>query len=109
MFKFVAIFAIFVFISAQGWDHEDQHGHQKYKFDYGVKDGHTHDHKSQWEEGDGHHVKGEYKLDEADGTHRYVTYHDNGHGWEAHVNRAGHAKHPHHGESWANFNMFHHH
>lgn len=45
----------------------------KYKFNYGVKDGHTGDIKEQSEERDGDAVKGEYTLVEPDGTVRKVT------------------------------------
>jgi hypothetical protein len=47
--------------------HKDYFHYPKYKFEYGVKDAHTGDHKSQWEVRDGDVVKGEYTLDEADG------------------------------------------
>lgn len=52
--------------------HEDYHHYPKYKFEYGVKDPHTGDHKSQWEARDGDVVKGEYTLDEADGKSGFV-------------------------------------
>ena len=84
-----------------GYGHED-HGkdyyhHPSYKFEYGVHDPHTHDHKSQWEHRDGDVVKGEYTLDEADGTKRVVKYHADGKsGFHAHVERIGHAHHGHH-------------
>ena len=47
------------------YDHgqyDDHHTHPKYTFDYGVKDGHTGDHKSQWESRDGDKVKGLYNF-----------------------------------------------
>ncbi|CAG9810897.1 unnamed protein product [Chironomus riparius] len=70
----------------------DFHAYPKYKFEYGVNDPHTHDHKSQWEHRDGDVVKGEYTLDEADGTKRVVKYHaDDKTGFTAHVERIGHA------------------
>ncbi|EAT32579.1 AAEL015281-PA [Aedes aegypti] len=76
------------------------HSHPKYKFRYGVKDGYTHDHKSAWEHRDGDVVKGQYTLDEADGTHRVVDYSsDHKSGFQVHVQRTGHARHP-HGESY---------
>jgi hypothetical protein len=55
-------------------DHQDFHAYPKYKFEYGVKDPHTGDHKSQWEIRDGDVVKGEYTLDEADGEWRVLIF-----------------------------------
>lgn len=115
-FKIIALVAcLAVVASAQyygedyGHHHEDHHhAHPEYKYEYGVKDSHTHDHKSQWEHRDGDVVKGQYTLDEADGTHRVVDYHsDHHHGFQAHVQRKGHAHHPHHGESYANIDQHH--
>ena len=78
-----------------GVDHHDYHHHPAYKFEYGVKDPHTKDHHSQWEHRDGDVVHGEYTLDEADGTKRVVKYSsDKHHGFQAHVERIGHAYHP---------------
>lgn len=75
--------------------HKDYHSHPKYKFEYGVKDPHTGDHKSQWETRDGDVVKGEYTLDEADGTKRVVQYTADKHnGFNAIVKKIGHAHHP---------------
>jgi hypothetical protein len=120
--QFVVVLALAAVASAQigggfggfeggiaGGEHKDIHAYPKYKYEYGVKDLHTHDHKSQKEERDGEHTNGVYTLDEADGTHRIVHYHDNGHGLEAHVERVGHAKHPYHGISYANQHLVHHH
>jgi hypothetical protein len=77
--------------------HHDYVHHPSYKYEYGVHDPHTHDHKSQWEHRDGDAVKGEYTLDEADGTKRVVKYSSDKHGgFEAHVERIGHASHPAH-------------
>ncbi|XP_055376233.1 histidine-rich glycoprotein-like [Condylostylus longicornis] len=107
-------------------DHHDHHSHPAYKFEYGVKDSHTGDHKNQWEHRDGDHVKGAYELHEADGTKRIVEYTSDKHnGFNAIVKRVGHAHHPeghhghgwdhghheHHGhaESWANSNLYDHH
>ena len=70
------------------------HHYPSYKFEYGVNDPHTHDHKSQWEKRDGDKVVGEYTLDEADGTKRIVSYHADGKtGFHAEVKRVGHAHH----------------
>lgn len=75
--------------------HQDYYAYPKYKFEYGVKDDHTGDHKSQWEVRDGDVVKGEYTLDEADGTKRVVQYTaDDHHGFNAVVKKIGHAYHP---------------
>jgi Insect cuticle protein len=46
----------------------------KYSFNYGIKDPHTGDIKSQVEERDGDVVKGSYSLVEADGSVRTVDY-----------------------------------
>jgi hypothetical protein len=78
--------------------HEDFHAYPKYKFEYGVKDPHTGDHKSQWEIRDGDVVKGEYTLDEADGTKRIVSYTaSDKEGFNAVVKKVGHAHHLPHG------------
>lgn len=75
--------------------HKDYHHHPSYKFEYGVNDPHTGDHKSQWEVRDGDVVKGEYSLDEADGTKRVVQYTADKHnGFNAVVKKIGHAHHP---------------
>ena len=74
--------------------HQEHHHIPEYKFEYGVKDPHTHDHHSQWEHRHGDSVKGEYTLDEADGTKRVVSYYDDGKsGFHAEVKRIGHAHH----------------
>ncbi|CRL05515.1 CLUMA_CG018251, isoform A [Clunio marinus] len=75
--------------------YQDYYSYPKYKFEYGVKDPHTGDHKSQWEVRDGDVVKGEYSLDEADGTKRVVQYTSDKHnGFNAVVKKIGHAHHP---------------
>uniref|UniRef100_A0A182Q605 Uncharacterized protein n=1 Tax=Anopheles farauti TaxID=69004 RepID=A0A182Q605_9DIPT len=67
------------------YEHHDYHSHPSYKFEYGVKDPHTGDHKSQWEHRDGDVVKGAYTLHEADGTERIVEYSSDKHnGFQAH-------------------------
>ncbi|XP_030387367.1 adult-specific cuticular protein ACP-20 [Scaptodrosophila lebanonensis] len=77
-----------------GIKHEPYH-HPKYHFDYGVKDLHTGDQKSQWESRDGDKVKGSYSLKESDGTTRVVEYTADDHnGFNAVVKKLGHAKHP---------------
>lgn len=75
-------------------EHKDYQHYPKYKFEYGVKDPKTGDHKSQWEHRDGDNVRGEYTLDEADGTQRVVEYHADGKtGFHAIVKKIGHAHH----------------
>ncbi|XP_055534454.1 uncharacterized protein LOC129723963 [Wyeomyia smithii] len=70
---------------------EEYYSYPKYKYEYGVKDYKTGDHKSQWEVRDGDVVKGEYTLDEADGTKRIVEYYaDSKNGFEAKVKNIGH-------------------
>ena len=77
-------------------DHHEHHHHPSYKYEYGVKDPKTKDHHSQWEHRDGDKVVGEYTLDEADGTKRVVKYSSDKHtGFQAHVERIGHAHHDH--------------
>ncbi|XP_045468228.1 uncharacterized protein LOC123676393 [Harmonia axyridis] len=66
-----------------------------YKFEYGVSDPHTGDHKSQWEIRENGVVRGEYRLLEPDGTTRIVQYTaDDHHGFRATVKKIGHAVHP---------------
>ncbi|KAG8236201.1 hypothetical protein J437_LFUL015575 [Ladona fulva] len=66
-----------------------------YSFNYGVEDHHTGDIKSQHEEREGDVVKGSYSLHEADGTVRTVHYTADPHnGFNAVVERSGHAVHP---------------
>ncbi|KAF7276859.1 hypothetical protein GWI33_009711 [Rhynchophorus ferrugineus] len=60
-----------------------------YEFNYGIQDPHTGDFHSQEEKSDGHHVVGQYSLHEADGTIRIVKYSDDGHGFNAVVERQG--------------------
>ncbi|XP_031343049.1 cuticle protein 19-like [Photinus pyralis] len=75
--------------------HVDYHAHPKYEFSYGVADAHTHDHHSQHESRDGDVIHGEYSLHEADGTIRTVKYTaDDKNGFNAVVERSGHAAHP---------------
>lgn len=70
-------------------------GSPHYSFNYGVRDHHTGDVKSQWEVRDGDSVKGEYSLLEPDGTTRTVKYTaDKHHGFNAVVIKKGKAKHP---------------
>uniref|UniRef100_A0AAG5DHB8 Cuticle protein 19 n=1 Tax=Anopheles atroparvus TaxID=41427 RepID=A0AAG5DHB8_ANOAO len=76
--------------SIGGYEGKDYYAYPKYKFEYGVKDYHTGDHKSQWEVRDGDVVKGEYTLQEPDGSTRIVKYHaDSKNGFEAIVKNIG--------------------
>ncbi|XP_019532679.1 cuticle protein 8 [Aedes albopictus] len=101
MFKIIALVAcLAIVVSAQyyGEDHghhkEEPHAHPKYKFEYGVKDAHTGDHKSHWEVRDGDVVKGQYTLQEADGSERIVDYKADDHnGFEAVVKNVPHGHH----------------
>lgn len=75
-------------------DHYYDHSHYShaptpYHFEYGVKDLHTHDIKSQHEVSDGHgNVKGSYSLVEPDGSTRVVEYTaDHEHGFNAKVKK----------------------
>lgn len=80
---------------ASDYHNDDHHHHPSYKFEYGVHDPHTGDNKNQWEVRDGDVVKGEYSLDEADGTKRVVSYTADKHnGFNAVVKKIGHAHHP---------------
>lgn len=54
-----ALFLLIAITSTFGYHHEEHHDHHpSYKFEYGVKDPKTHDHKSAWEHRDGHDTKG---------------------------------------------------
>lgn len=62
----------------------------KYSFNYGIKDPHTGDIKSQAEERDGDVVKGQYSLVEPDGSVRTVDYTADDHnGFNAVVHKSG--------------------
>ncbi|KAL1490392.1 hypothetical protein ABEB36_013098 [Hypothenemus hampei] len=69
---------------------EDYYGPAKYEFAYTIADPHTGDYHSQEEHRDGDHITGQYSLHEADGTVRIVKYFDEGHGFNAVVERQGH-------------------
>ncbi|XP_066255163.1 cuticle protein 7-like [Euwallacea similis] len=69
---------------------EYQAGPAKYEFAYTIADPHTGDYHSQEEKRDGDRVVGQYSLHEADGTVRIVKYFDEGHGFNAVVERQGH-------------------
>lgn len=75
--------------------HAEPVAYPKYAFNYGVKDPHTGDIKSQQEERDGDVVKGSYSLVEPDGSTRTVAYSADDHnGFNAVVHKTGHAAHP---------------
>ncbi|XP_063621412.1 cuticle protein 8-like [Cydia splendana] len=75
--------------------HAEPVAYPKYAFNYGVKDPHTGDIKSQQEERDGDVVKGSYSLVEPDGSTRTVAYSADDHnGFNAVVHKTGHAVHP---------------
>lgn len=82
-----------------GGGHDESHDyyhHPSYRYEYGVSDSKTGDHKSQWEHRDGDVVKGEYSFNEADGTKRVVSYtSDKKSGFNAVVTKIGQAHHPH--------------
>lgn len=66
----------------------------KYSFNYGIKDPHTGDVKSQHEVRDGDVVKGQYSLVEPDGSVRTVDYTADDHnGFNAVVHKTGPAIH----------------
>lgn len=61
-----------------------------------MEDPHTGDKKSQYEQRDGEHTKGQYSLLEPDGTVLTVDYTVDGKsGFNAIVHRTGHPDHPH--------------
>lgn len=74
----------------QHYEQEYPAGPAKYEFAYSIADPHTGDYHSQEEKRDGDHVVGQYSLHEADGTVRIVRYSDEGHGFNAVVERQGH-------------------
>jgi len=66
----------------------------RYHFNYGVKDQHTGDLKSQWEHRDGDKVKGSYSVLEPDGSIRTVDYTADDHnGFNAVVKKTGPSRH----------------
>ncbi|XP_046392088.1 cuticle protein 19-like [Ischnura elegans] len=67
----------------------------KYQYEYAVEDKHTGDVKSQHEERDGDNTRGYYTVNEPDGTILTVHYTVDKHsGFQAVVERKGHAAHP---------------
>ncbi|XP_045472171.1 cuticle protein 8-like [Harmonia axyridis] len=70
---------------------EEHNAPAYYQYKYGVEDHHTGDIKSQEESRDGDVVKGSYSLHEADGTIRTVKYTADKNGFNADVQKSGHA------------------
>ncbi|XP_026821009.1 cuticle protein-like [Rhopalosiphum maidis] len=76
-------------------DPNEYYSEPNYHFNYGVKDLHTGDLKSQWEHREGDVVKGSYSLMEPDGSIRTVDYTADSHnGFNAVVSKSGHSVHP---------------
>ncbi|XP_065157392.1 cuticle protein-like [Atheta coriaria] len=71
----------------------DNYKPTNYKFEYGVSDPHTGDHKSQWEVKENGVVRGAYSLLEPDGTTRLVEYYADDTGFHADVKKLGTAIH----------------
>ncbi|KAE8573284.1 cuticle protein 19-like [Halyomorpha halys] len=97
----VALCLVGAAVAQYGAHHEehyvDYYAPPHYKFDYSVHDPHTHDVKKQEETREGDVVKGYYSLHEPDGTERIVHYTaDKKNGFNAVVERKGHAVHPQH-------------
>ncbi|KAL1490394.1 hypothetical protein ABEB36_013100 [Hypothenemus hampei] len=72
-----------------GQNEEENYGPAQYEFAYSVQDAQHGDFHSQQEHREGDHVVGQYSLHEADGTVRIVKYSDDGHGFNAVVERQG--------------------
>lgn len=89
-------------------DHYDHHAPAPYHFEYGVKDLHTHDIKSQHEVSDGHgNVKGSYSLVEPDGSTRVVEYTaDHEHGFNAVVKKIAAPIAHHHSDEYPNHESY---
>ncbi|XP_045470466.1 cuticle protein 8-like, partial [Harmonia axyridis] len=78
-------------IPAVKQSYEEDYAPAHYQYKYGVEDHHTGDIKSQEESRDGDVVKGSYSLHEADGTIRTVKYTADKNGFNADVQKSGHA------------------
>ncbi|CAG9771843.1 unnamed protein product [Ceutorhynchus assimilis] len=78
------------YVAAPAYAHkEEEYAPAHYEYSYSIQDAHTGDFHSQEEKRDGDHVVGQYSLHEADGTVRIVKYFDEGHGFNAVVERQG--------------------
>lgn len=71
------------------YEKEENYEPAKYEFAYIIQDPHTGDYHSQEEKRDGDHVVGQYSLHEPDGSIRVVKYSDDGHGFNALVEKQG--------------------
>ncbi|XP_044752868.1 cuticle protein 19-like [Coccinella septempunctata] len=78
-------------VSNEKQNEEEHYAPAHYQYKYGVEDHHTGDIKSQEESRDGDVVKGSYSLHEADGTIRTVKYSADKNGFNADVQKSGHA------------------
>jgi len=93
-FQFVVVALLVAAVSAgpiypYKAQYEEESGPAQYEYKYVIQDPHTGDYHSQEEHRDGHNVVGQYSLHEADGTIRIVKYSDDGHGFNAVVERQG--------------------
>lgn len=97
-FAFPPEYESFEHLESQHDDDHYEHAPAPYHFEYGVKDPHTKDIKSQHEESDGHgNIKGSYSLLEADGSTRIVEYTaDKEHGFQAKVKKIEASHHDEH-------------
>ncbi|ENN79055.1 hypothetical protein YQE_04476, partial [Dendroctonus ponderosae] len=77
------------YASVPSYAPKEEYGPAQYEFAYVVEDSHTGDFHSQQEHRDGDKVVGQYSLHEADGTVRVVKYSDEGHGFNAVVEKQG--------------------
>ncbi|CAH1726168.1 unnamed protein product [Aphis gossypii] len=96
------------YLQHRGYDDYAQHSSPAaapYHFEYGVKDLHTQDIKSQREESDGNgNVKGSYSLVEPDGSTRLVEYTaDREHGFNAVVKKIEAPRHYYDHQSHADY------
>ncbi|CAG9774082.1 unnamed protein product [Ceutorhynchus assimilis] len=104
MFKIVILLASTAILSIKCQHHEhhvykdvDFYTNPHYEYKYAVHDEKHHDNHQHKEERYGDKVKGEYSLHDPDGTIRIVKYEADKHnGFNAVVERKGHAVHPQH-------------
>ncbi|ENN76224.1 hypothetical protein HUJ04_002386 [Dendroctonus ponderosae] len=72
---------------AYAQSHQEEFAHPQYEYGYSIEDYHSGDLHSQQEQRNGEHVSGQYSLREADGSIRVVKYFDEGHGFNAVVEK----------------------